>query len=51
VGVPGAVRLPVLLALTAAGAVLARRVSRHRSTPEPEPEPEAEPVGARKGPS
>jgi uncharacterized protein len=44
VGTPGAVRLPVLLALTAAGAVLARRVSRHHPRAEQGAEPE--PVGA-----
>jgi uncharacterized protein len=44
VGTPGAVRLPVLLALTVAGAVLARRVSRHHPRPEQGAEPE--PVGA-----
>jgi uncharacterized protein len=39
VGAPGPARLVVLLALTAAGAVLSRRVSRHGATAEPEPEP------------
>jgi uncharacterized membrane protein YfcA len=48
VGTPGPVRLPVLLALTAAGAVLARRVARHHPRPEQDAEPEPEPVGARK---
>jgi uncharacterized protein len=49
VGTPGPVRLPVLLALAAGGAVLARRVSRHQATAEPEPsaEPEPESVASR----
>jgi uncharacterized membrane protein YfcA len=39
VGAAGPVRLPVLLAIAAAGAAVARRVSRHGATAEPEPEP------------
>jgi uncharacterized protein len=40
VGTPGPVRLPVLLSLGVAGAVLARRVSRHHRVPEGDAEPQ-----------
>jgi uncharacterized membrane protein YfcA len=52
-GTPGPARLPMLLALAGAGAVMARRVSRHGATAEPESEPTSDagpaaaPVAAR----